>query len=105
MGVRRVGPPAGGSVDPSANKNKPTGRTGNFSEVLATKEQSGNITDLSEPKVKATMAKLLQDRGNSRELVATALRNHPLVRGLPAKTQEDLIKQVSLTMNPFLKGV
>lgn len=107
MGVRRVGPPPGGSENSSTgNINRPRS-TGNFSQILAQKEPSTTrkTKDLSEPEVKAEMSALLRDGGDSRKLVLTALRNHPLVRELPSKTQEKLFVQVSSTIKPFLRGV
>ena len=107
MGVRRVGPPVGPSDPQSVPR---TGKTG-FNEVLAQKRPlnnqkpdslSGPLTN--ETRVKKEMAALIRGGGDSRQLVETALRNHPLVRDLPAKAREELIAQVSTTMNPMLKG-
>ena len=101
MGVKSVG---GSSIDQVTSPHR-AGNAKDFSKVLAEKTTSTNqkTTSLSETDVKRDMTALLRGGGDSRELVATALRNHPLVRGLPDKTREDLIAQVSSTLNPLLK--
>ena len=102
MGVKRVG---GSPIDQVTSTHR-AGHAKDFSEVLAKKTapNNQNPTSLSEADVRRDMAALLHRGGDTQSLVVTALRNHPLVRGLPDKTREDLIAQVSSTLHPLLKG-
>ncbi|MBI4412431.1 MAG: hypothetical protein HY541_08110 [Deltaproteobacteria bacterium] len=95
----------GGGMPVTPTASSPSGK---FEKILGEKTvKREDIKAGSPPTAEQTKEKLrvlLEGGANPDEIVRTALAGHPLVDDLPVRLKEQLVKNVTATVSPTLKG-
>ncbi len=94
------------SVSPGSQSSKAQSKT-SFNQVFKEKVQTHQGAKVSQARnipVKEQLSKMLEGHPKARDVVATALKENPAFKLLPADVQKDMVRQISEQMEPLIKN-